>query len=195
MAETFRLRSLRRSWEASVPGVVLILLLLVTAGGCAQRCAGRGEPEDEFSGKIDPLLTEGEGPGFPSAANLDAWQERRGDIEARFGEILELTVDDEERRRAAIHALLAAESLSASKSQASEVTGSEGGEVRAWARFVLRRSASIGVTAEDRRLIDASIIDGLQEAWETEDHPQRTLPLYQEKAAALRGLARFREPT
>ena len=192
MAETFRWRDLVSRWDAAVLGVALALFLGVAAGGCAHsEC--QEVPVDEFSAQIDPLLTAVEGPDFPSASNLASWHERRGNIRAKFGEILELTEGNTQRRRAAIHTLVAAESLSASESEATEVTGSEGGEVRAWARHVLKGYASIGVTPADRRLVDAGIIDDLQEAWETEDYPQRNLAPYQEKAGALRGLASFRQ--
>ena len=63
------------------------------------------------------LLRTVEGSDFPSDANLESWQERREDIEAAFGEILELSSGDVERRRATVQALLAARSLCASPSE------------------------------------------------------------------------------
>jgi hypothetical protein len=74
-------------------------------------------------------------------------------------------------------------------------SGPERGEVRAWARRALRDSSGIGVTAGDRKSVDKAFIGSLQQAWEASevDHFDRSLPLYREKADALRGLATYRE--
>ena len=176
--------------DAVVRGAALLIILLVANGGCAHsEC--QEVPVDKFSERVSPLLTAVEGPDFPTPTNLATWHERRGDIRASFTEILTLSAGDEARRRAALQALLSAEGLYASDIEAGHTSGSNKGEVRAWARHVMKGYASMGVTPEDKRFVDSSIVYGLEEAWKSEDHPQRNLPLYQEKAAALRGLASF----
>ena len=195
MVEISGFQDLVRRWVAPVFGVASLLLVMGTAEGTVGSDCSDAEPADEFSEKIDSLLMTVEGSDFPSDANLESWQERREDIEATFGEILELSSGDVERRRATVQALLAARSLYASPSESRLLgTGLERGEVRAWTRQVLKAYSSMGVTAEDRMFLDAGLISGLQQAWDHQeaDDPQRRIAFYQEKAAALRGLATLR---
>ncbi len=176
--------------DAAVLGAALFLFLLVGIGGCAH--SGCQEvPVDEFSKKVGPLMMAVEGPDFPAPANLDTWPERRGDIQASFAAIFALSDGDAERRGATLHALLSAEDLYASDSEASHTTGSNRGEVRAWARHVMKGYKWMGVTPGDKRFVDSSLVSGLMAAWKTSDHPERSVPLYQKEAAALKALAMF----
>ena len=91
-----------------------------------------------------------------------------------------------------------AESLSESTSQAHQFrTDVARGEVRAWARHVLKGYSRMGASAGTGDLIylDTGLITAFYEAWRTEEipHPQRDLPMYEEKAASLRSLARFQQ--
>ncbi len=199
VVETSGFRDRVRRWVAPVLGVASLLLVIGATEGAAEgkfrSDCPEPEPADEFSEKIDSLLMTVEGSDFPSDANLESWHDRGEDIEATFGEMLELSSGDIERRRATVQALLAAGSLCASPSESRLLgTGLERGEVRAWTRQVLKAYSSMGVTAEDRRFVDADLISGFQQSWgdKEADHPQRSLPLYREKAAALRGLATLR---
>ena len=195
MVEISGFQDLVRRWVAPVFGVASLLLVVGTAEGTVPSDCSDADPADEFSEKIDSLLMTVEGSDFPSDANLESWQGRREDIDTAFGEILELSSGDVERRKATVQALLVARSLCASPSESRLLgTGLERGEVRAWARQMLKAHSSMRVTAEDRMFVDAGLISGFQRAWDNQeaDHPQRSLPLYREKAAALRGLATLR---
>lgn len=188
MVPICQFRHLMSQWEAPVFTVVSVLLLSASDISAQVAC-----PADDFSENIESLLRQVEGPDFSSASNLDSWNQRRGTIQSSFGEIVELASNDVGRRKATIEALLAAESLAVEPSEATRLIGRTRGEVRAWIRRVLAGYYSMGITPEDRKLISASFITDLQGSWDDTqaEHPQRNLPLYQEKAAALRGRAKY----
>ena len=192
MVQTFRFRGRVWRWGMSVSAVVSVLFLLGCGAGRARAECRETEPADEFSQRIDSLLMEVEGSDFPRASNLDSWNQRRGDMKLKFAEILEIASNNVARRKATIEALLAAESLSVKPSESTRLIDSSRGETRPWARKKLTGYSSIGVTPEDRKL-GASIITELKESWNDQqtEHPQKNLPLYEEKAAALGDLATF----
>lgn len=194
MARRGRNRDSSGNRAAAVLGVTAVFLLLATPGNSARADCGKNAPADEFSAKVDTLLMEIEGPDFPSDTNLDTWQQRQAQIRENLTALLELTADDAPRRRATVQVLIAAESLSASPSEAQRLgSGPETGEVRAWARHVLKGYAAAGVTRDDLRAVNRAFISTLQDAWADQEasHTRRSLPVYQEKAAALRALATF----
>ena len=102
MAKRSGFRDVVRGWIAPACGVASLLLLLGAAACTTPSHCQKIEPADEFSEKIDSLLMAVEGPGFPTDANLDTWPERKGDIRARFVEIIELASSDVPRRKAPI---------------------------------------------------------------------------------------------
>ena len=190
MSPKFQFRGLVSRWGSSVFLVAsLFVLLNASETGAQTNCAA-----DEFSENIDALLTEVEGPEFPSTSNLDSWSGRRGDIQLGFAEILKLAPNDEARRKATIEALLAAESLSTDSIESARLVGRTRGETRAWTRRVLAGYFSMGVTPEDRKL-KSDFITELKKSWDDgqAEHPLKNLPLYEEKATALRDLATFHQ--
>lgn len=194
MARTRINRNRSERLTTALLGVAAVLLFLADSGGVARAACEKNIPVDEFSAKVDTLLTAIEGPGFPSDANLATWQERKGQIQENVDELLALTAGDAPRRRATVQLLIAVESLSASPSESRLLgSGPETGEVRAWARHVLKGYAAAGVSREDARAVDRTFISSLQEAWASQaaSHARKTLPVYQAKAAALRELATF----
>lgn len=170
----------------------------VAGGARASAKAGcdAGEPADEFSTKVGPLLSQVEGAGFPDAANLASWSTRQQDIRTRLGQILELSGKDRTRRQAAVEALLAAEALALDDASARRLIDRSRGEVRAWTRRTLNDYAVSGATEADRRLVGPGLITKLKSAWGNVkvEHPMRVLPIYRKYAAALRGLATTGRP-
>ena len=182
MVQPFPFRDSMR-WNSSGFAVVCLLCLLV-AGSAQSECQ---EPADEFSEKIDSLLTSVEGPDFPTPANLASWPARNDEIQTAFAEIFALTEGDDDRRGAAIAALLAAEAIARSDWK----SDMELGEARAWSRRVLKDASDTGITAADRKFLYRRLLAELITSLDNQhvEHPERSLPFYQEKATALRDLA------
>jgi hypothetical protein len=196
MVRTGEFRDGSGNRAAAVLGTAAVILLLGIAGSSARTDCEKNVPADEFSAKVDTLLTGIEGPGFPSDANLDTWHQREEQIRENVAELLELTAGDVSRRRATVQFLIVVESMSASPSDSRRLgSGPETGEVRAWARHVLKGYAAAGVTRDDIRAVDRTFISSLQEAWADHEasHTRRSLPVYQAKATALRDLAMFEQ--
>lgn len=187
-------RSRARGRAALVLGLALVAAAVQVTGRAEAAECRKGTPADAFSARVDALLIEVEGTGFPEDANLETWRSRRDVIQENLARLLELTADDPERRQTAVHVLIAAESLLAPAHDARRLgSGPETGEVRAWARSVLKGYNAVGITRDDLRAVNRAFISTLQDAWadQTMSFARRSVPVYQTHAAALRGLATF----